>query len=173
GRLVPIKNHKLFIDAISYVKAHTNQKIRAFIIGDGETRSSLEKKVNDLNLRDLILFTSWEKNIDMVYPGLDIVCLTSLNEGTPVSLIEAQAASKPIVSTDVGGITNVVIPNRTAFISPVADEVLFMKNLLTLVENRSMRDEMSLSGYDFVINRFSYQRLIADTEALYKKLLNK
>lgn len=171
GRLVPIKNHKLFIDAISYVKAHTNQKIRAFIIGDGETRSSLEKKVNDLNLRDLILFTSWEKNIDMVYPGLDIVCLTSLNEGTPVSLIEAQAASKPIVSTDVGGITNVVIPDKTALISNAADESLFHKNLLTLVDNRSMREEMCMSGYDFVINRFSYQRLITDTEALYKKLV--
>lgn len=172
GRLVPIKNHSLFIQAINYVKIRSNEKVKAFIVGDGEARDGLEKQVDELNLSDLIVFTSWEKNVDTVYPGLDIVCLTSLNEGTPVSLIEAQAAGIPIVSTNVGGISNVVIPGQTALISDINDPETFMKNLLLLVNDHNKREAMSFSGYDFVSDRFSYQRLVKDTETLYRKLLN-
>jgi glycosyltransferase involved in cell wall biosynthesis len=171
GRLAPIKNHDLFVEAIDYVKSNTDKPIKAFVIGDGETREALEKKVNHLNLKNDFIFTSWEKKIETAYPGLDIVCLTSLNEGTPVSLIEAQAAGKPIVSTNVGGISNAVIPNQTAFISDVNNKELFKQNLLELVNNADRRKEMSLLGYEFVTAKYSYHRLVADTECLYRKLL--
>jgi glycosyltransferase involved in cell wall biosynthesis len=171
GRLAPIKNHDLFVEAIDYVKSNTDKPIKAFVIGDGETREALEKKVNHLNLKNEFVFTSWEKKIETAYPGLDIVCLTSLNEGTPVSLIEAQAAGKPIVSTNVGGISNAVIPNQTAFISDVNNKELFKQNLLELVNNADRRKEMSLLGYEFVTAKYSYHRLVADTECLYRKLL--
>ena len=125
GRLVPVKNHALFLDAIKFVRDHSGKKFRAFIIGDGEERVNLEKKTIDLGLNDVVCFTSWEKDIDTVYPGLDIVCLTSFNEGTPVSLIEAQAANRPIVSTNVGGIENVVISKKTALLSPMFNKEAF------------------------------------------------
>jgi glycosyltransferase involved in cell wall biosynthesis len=171
GRLVPVKNHSLFLDAIKFVKENSQKKIRAFIIGDGEERAGIERKVNDLSLNDVIVFTSWEKEVDKVYPGLDIVCLTSLNEGTPVSLIEAQAANKPIVSTNVGGIENVVIPNKTALLSNVFEKDKFSMNLLSLVEDEFLRKALSVEGWAFVKEKFHYNRLMKDVKELYLNLL--
>ena len=118
-----------------------------------------------------LTFTSWHKDIDVVNAGSDIIALTSNNEGTPVSLIEAQAANKPIVTTRVGGITDVVIPNKTAFISAKGNHNKLAANIFQLVEDNELRDEMSSNGREFVKEKFSYQRLVKDTAELYNKLL--
>ncbi len=183
GRLVPVKNHSLFIDGIDYVKKNTQKKIRAFIIGDGETRKQIEEKAKklglsvttfgDTNLNSSIIFTSWRSDIDIVNAGLDIVALTSLNEGTPVSLIEAQAANKPVVSTRVGGIQDVVIENETALLSDVDDITGFQKNLLALVENDELRNCLGKKGADNVQQKYSIERLITDMANLYRELLSK
>ncbi len=171
GRLVPIKNHSLFIEAIKFVSEKSHRKIKAFIIGDGDERQKIEAKIKELQLETIITLTSWEKNVDKVYPGLDIVCLTSFNEGTPVSLIEAQAANKPIVSTNAGGIENVVIPHKAALLSEISDPYVFCTNLLKVVSDEALRKEMSLHGWDYVKERFHYTRLISETSNLYKSLL--
>ncbi len=181
GRLVPIKNHNLFLEAIKYIKENTSKKIRAFIIGDGESRHHLEKKSKELRLdyvdgtktnrKATLTYTSWIKEIDFAYAGLDIVTLTSLNEGTPVSLIEAQAANKPIVSTNVGGIENVVIPQTTALLSKNDDVKDFSQKLITLIENDNLRYSLSQKGWQHVHNKFHYSRLVSNTENLYYKLL--
>lgn len=113
GRLAPIKNHFLFIDAIDYLRAHSSKKIKAVIIGDGETRNELERYVAQKHntTRETIVFAGWMKDVDVALAGIDIVCLSSKNEGTPVSLIEAQAAGKFIVSTNVGGIQDILHPS--------------------------------------------------------------
>ena len=180
GRLVPIKNHALFLKALKIVSEKTTQKIRAFIIGDGEERNNIEQmakalglKYNNANLREknILTFTSWIREIDVSNAGMDIITLTSSNEGTPVSLIEAQAAGKPIVSTNVGGIENVIIKDKTALLSAPGDEMLFAENLLRLLENAKMRNDMALWGPDFVRNKFGYQRLCSDMAKLYRSLL--
>lgn len=181
GRLVPIKNHNLFLESIKYIKENTSKKIRAFIIGDGESRHNLEKKSKELNLdyidgtktnkKATLTYTSWIKDIDFAYAGLDIVTLTSLNEGTPVSLIEAQAANKPIVSTNVGGIENVVIPQTTALLSKNDDVNDFSHKLFSLIENDDLRYSLSQQGWQHVHNKFHYSRLVSNTENLYYKLL--
>lgn len=179
GRLVPIKNHALFIKAIKQVAEATNQKIRAFIIGDGEERPNLEALAHSLGLnygsspkgKHLITFTSWIKDIDVSNAGMDIIALTSNNEGTPVSLIEAQASGKPIVSTNVGGIENIVIANQTALLSRTGDVDEFVKNLLKLVNSQELRKTMAESGADYVRQKFSYQRLCSDMIHLYNELL--
>ena len=183
GRLVPIKNHSLFLDAIHRVIKNTHKKIRAFIIGDGETRKDLERKAKDLGISftssdnmDVtasLVFTSWRSDIDVINAGLDIIALTSLNEGTPVSLIEAQAANKPIVSTRVGGIADVVIENETALLSNVSDVKTFTDNLLELVENDEFRKALGKTGMNHVQEKFSVERLVADTANLYRELLLK
>ena len=180
GRLVPIKNHELFLKALKIVSETTTKKVRAFIIGDGEERTKIESlaqslglKFNNQNLREknVLTFTSWIKNIDVSNAGMDIIALTSNNEGTPVSLIEAQASGKPIVSTNVGGIENIVLENETALLSPVGDVNAFAKNLLRLVEEEETRMKFSKKGSDFVRNKFSYQRLCTDMAKLYNSLL--
>ena len=183
GRLVPIKNHSLFLEAIDYVLKNTRKKIRAFIIGDGETRKELEEKAKSLGISftssgtmdssAVVIFTSWRSDIDVVNAGLDIVALTSLNEGTPVSLIEAQAANKPIVSTRVGGISDVVIENETALLSNIDDNRSFNENLLALVENDEFRNDFGKKGVSHVQAKFSVDRLVADTANLYYDLLTK
>ena len=181
GRLVPIKNHKLFVDAIKYVADNSNKKIRAFIVGDGECRKEIEERIKDLNIdfinscesneKTTITFTSWQKNVDYIYSGIDIVALTSLNEGTPVSLIEAQAANKAIVSTNAGGIENTVLPNKTALLSDMGNDQNYKDLLLKVVDNDSLRGALSTNGWEFVKHQFHYTRLVSDMSALYNKLL--
>jgi len=173
GRLVPIKNHPLFIEAFSQCLAKTTKSIRAFIIGDGEIRAQLEELWNSLEAdihTSKLTFTSWIQDVDVVYAGLDIVCLTSHNEGTPVSLIEAQAAGKPIVSTNVGGIQNIVEENKTALLTTntVTD---FTEKLLQIIENDELRETMSAYSQTFSTEKFSYKRLCLDMEGMYEKYM--
>lgn len=180
GRLTLIKNHDLFIRTIAKVKSECNLKIRAFIIGDGELIKELSYLAKSLDLsvsksqtnKADITFTSWIKNIDWAYSGMDIACLTSKNEGTPVSLIEAQACNTPIVTTNVGGIENVVIPNKTALLSNNNDLEDFSKKLLELITNKDLRNSMKNEGWPFVKERFHYKRLVKDMKKLYYQLLS-
>lgn len=179
GRLVPIKNHKLFIDVIKMINEKTSKKIRAFIVGDGELRNELENYCQKINLKFSytptpapITFTSWVKEIDEVNAGMDIIALTSFNEGTPVSLIEAQAASKPIISTNVGGIEDIIIENETALLVPSDNREIFAEKLLTLIEQAELREKMSSLGWNFINQKYSYNRLKTDIEQLYSLLLS-
>ncbi len=182
GRLVPVKNHSLFLEALSHVTRNSRKKVKAFIIGDGETRQALHEKAASLGLSfnaaggffdssRTLTFTSWRTDIDRINAGLDIVALTSLNEGTPVSLIEAQAANKPVISTKVGGIQDIVIEHETALLSPVNDIKQFSENLLQLVEDDELRARLGQRGAGWVMERYSVQRLAGDFRHLYNKLL--
>lgn len=183
GRLVPIKNHKMFLDALNIVLKNTKQKVKAFIIGDGEESQSIKEYSNQLGFKistsdspsqeTNLIFTSWIKDVDRAYAGLDIVALTSLNEGTPVSLIEAQATDKPIVSTKVGGVEDVVAEGKTALLCPSGDTPTFAQNLLQLTENEELRHQMSTNGWEHVRERYHYERLVNDMRDLYLELLPK
>ena len=181
GRLVPIKNHSMFLKALKIVSEKTTKKIRAFIIGDGEERQNVEKMATDLGLkfnnkdlkeRNILTFTSWIKDVDVSNAGSDIIVLTSFNEGTPVSLIEAQASGKPIVSTRVGGIANIVKEGETALLCQSDDVDAFAAHLLVLIENDQLRHEMSDRGTAHVMEHFSHIRLARDMSGLYRRLLN-
>jgi glycosyltransferase involved in cell wall biosynthesis len=181
GRLAPIKNHRLFIDAVKFLQKASSRPVKAFIIGDGECRQELEYYCKNLHIGfskpeapdfdQPIIFTSWRTDIDTVNAGLDIIALTSLNEGTPVSIIEAQASAKPIVSTVCGGIRDVVMEGETALLSALDNPSLFFDNLLMLVENDDLREKMSARGTNYAFSRFGYHRLVHETDMLYRKLL--
>jgi glycosyltransferase involved in cell wall biosynthesis len=181
GRLTPIKNHTFFLKAIQNIQNKTSNKFKVFIIGDGEDKEYIQNLANEFHLKNnlsdqenpLIYFTSWRKDMDVVYAGLDIVALTSLNEGTPVTLIEAQAANKPIVSTNVGGVLDVVLEGITANTCSREDINSFSKNLSDLIDNNYLRKKMGSSGYNHVTSLFSYRRLVKDVSILYKNLLIK
>lgn len=183
GRLVPIKNHKLFLDSIKKVIGSTDKKVRAFIVGDGEERDNLKAYTSELGLDFLngdfepgmkatVHFTSWLKDVDWVNAGMDIIALSSLNEGTPVSLIEAQASCKPIVATKVGGVGNIVLNNETALLASSESTEDFSKKLLQLIDSASLRTSMGQNGWAFVNEQFHYKRLVSDMKNLYNSLLN-
>ena len=120
-----------------------------------------------------MLVTSWETEIDQALACLDIVLLTSNNEGTPVSLIEAQSARKPVVSTNVGGVEDVVIHGETGFITEVGDVQSFANYVTQLIEDETLCKKMGNAGYENVIKRYSRQRLVADMRKLYLSFLKK
>ncbi|MBL7817957.1 MAG: glycosyltransferase [Saprospiraceae bacterium] len=184
GRLVPIKNHTLFLRALKFLNDNTIKKYCAFIVGDGESRNEIEHLATELGIKHIavpdvkqqdtqLIFTSWRRDIDFVNAGMDIIALTSLNEGTPVSLIEAQAANRAIVSTKVGGISDIAKEGETALLSDINDEEAFFKNLLRLVEDANLRQKLGENGSEFVMAAFSYQRLVKDIRLLYQQLLSK
>lgn len=173
GRIVPIKDHAFFVNVIEKVLQKTSQKIRVFIVGDGEDKSKIQELIGSKKMtysenkeRATFQFTSWIKDIDHLNAGMDIICLTSKNEGTPVSLIEAQASGKPIVSTNVGGIENVIIPNKTGLLSQVGDLNQFSNNLTQLIEDKALRLSMEKFGQKKSLE-FSYNKLIENTNSLY------
>jgi len=184
GRIVPIKNHEMFVEVAALIKKKHNTNIRFAIIGDGESLPVIEQKssalglsysyfLTDPKLKTDIIVTSWETEIDQVLAGLDIVVLTSYNEGTPVSLIEAQAAHKPVVSTNVGGVEDVITHGENGFLTPVDDVEKFAGYVNRLIEDKELRDKMGKIGYNTVINRYSKNRLVNDVRNLYLEFLEK
>jgi glycosyltransferase involved in cell wall biosynthesis len=171
GRIVPIKNHRLFLDAVRHVVSNTGVAVKAVVVGDGETRAALEAYATELRLDDVVIFTGWMKDADVAIAGVDVVCLTSTNEGTPVSLIEAQAAGKFIVTTNVGGISDILHP-FSAFLSEAGDARAYSRNLLRAVEEFKTLSADAGEAKEHVIRKFSYQRLCADMAELYEDLLN-
>jgi len=186
GRLVPIKNHEMFLEVAAIIKERKdkNTNVRFVIIGDGESRAALQIKAAELQLscsyyitrpkeQTDIVITSWETAIDQALAGLDIIVLTSNNEGTPVSLIEAQAALKPVVTTNVGGVEDIVIHGQTGFITAVGDTVNFADYVQQLIDDPALRNSLGKNGHDNVIKRYSKQRLINDMKTLYHSFLKK
>ena len=178
GRIVPVKNHLMFIRAVEHVLKNTNCKIRAFIIGDGLLKSDLQKELNRMHIdwnenetgRCVVCFTGWITDIDRALAGLDVVCLTSVNEGTPVSLIEAQAAGKPIVSTNVGGIRDILNPDA-GLLSEPGQQDEFNANLRNVVENFGEWKEKAVKAGPGVFESFGYERLCGGMKDLYRELL--
>jgi glycosyltransferase involved in cell wall biosynthesis len=180
GRLAPVKNHNMFLEVISEVKKKTEKKIRAFIIGDGETRAKTEAKAKELGLdfvdfpnekrKAELTFTSWIKEIEFPVAGSDVICLTSDNEGTPVSLIEAQAGGRPVLSTNVGGVADIT-SSETAMISSKGDVKTMAENLLELINSPLKIKSMSEKGVLFSSSKFHYSRLVSEMAALYGALL--
>jgi len=180
GRIAPVKNHKLFIDSIKYLKDNSKTKFKAFIVGDGKDRADLETYAKNLGLSVSdkssfansadIIFTSWIRSVDQVYAGIDLVAQTSLNEGTPVSLIEAQAAKRAVISTNVGGVKDVICENSGCIID-LANVGEFYEKMQMLLENNGLRNEMGTYGYEHVNKTYNVQRMVSDTAMLYDKLL--
>jgi glycosyltransferase involved in cell wall biosynthesis len=174
GRLVPIKNHLFFIKAINQVLSSCSIPIRFFIVGDGEEKENIIEYINEFKINystddkvATIQLTSWIKEIDEVNAGMDIICLCSLNEGTPVSLIEAQASGNPIVTTRTGGIENIVIENKTALISEINNLNLFVENLITFISSKEKRKQFTELGVK-KSKEFDYKILINNIKRLYE-----
>ncbi len=181
GRIVPVKNHTLFVEAAARVMTQTNKKVKFIIIGDGDMRQQMENEFRKANM-DYAYFPyeqrlatatclSWQMNMDEVFSALDIVALTSHNEGTPLSLIEAQAAGRALVSTNVGGVTDVVLQNKSGYVVEAGNATDFADSLLKLIEDIDLRKEFGIKGMEFAHNNFSYQRLVSDMSGYYFSLL--
>lgn len=187
GRLTEIKNHELFLRAAGIFKNEFSRQspggsVRFVVIGEGSLRDALEQKALALGLAEDVIFTGNRRDMESVYPALDIVALTSRNEGTPLTIIEAMANARPVISTAVGGVVDLLgdpvsqdkgeafeICLRGIRVSPDAPSA-FAAGLARLVANPGLRREIGDCGLHFVASHYSSERLINDIKNLYTDL---
>lgn len=181
GRMVPVKNHKLFADMLALILQQGQRPMKAFVVGDGETRPELEQRLQQHKIsysdgadpEATVQFLSWQTHVDEIIAGLDLVALTSLNEGTPVCLIEAQAANCPVVSTDVGGIRDIVMEGKTALLAPSDDATGLAQHALQLMHDDQLHQAMTVEGRDFVMERFHFMRMVQDMNEMYRQFFSR
>lgn len=173
GRLAPVKDHDYFLQVIENVLSSTEVPIRVFIVGDGSEKEHIQQKVAAINEKHpgSIIMTSWILDISTFNQGMDIVCLTSRNEGTPVSIIEAQASGLPVVSTDVGGVRDILADGQAGFVIKRENIETYIDKLRLLIEDPSLRNKFANFGKQSVMDKFSYHRLVKDMSSYYKTLL--
>ncbi len=184
GRLVPVKNHKMFFDAAKmFAEKFPGVNIKFVVIGDGELRNELDNYAIKLGFKNGIIFAGWREKLEDIYPALDFVALTSFNEGTPVSIIEALASGKAIIATNVGGVPDLMGKfqktdgnnGKASFFEngilvESGDTLGFVDALNFLIENKSERFALGLRGKAFVESKFNIARLASDIEKLYESI---
>lgn len=183
GRIVPVKDHLFFLNIVEQTM-RKNLKIRYFIIGDGgKLRRKLENLATGKGIdhtyfpehprKAFLTFTSWLNKMDVAMAGLDIITLTSKNEGTPLSIIEAGLMSKPVIATDVGAVDEVMLPGISGFITRHGDQDSFVGRLVSLIKSPSLRVKMGTEGRKYTSGRYSLPTQVKATIELYDGLLKR
>src|SRR6185295_17952309 len=156
--------------------------VRFIVIGDGLLREELERQRQELGLDADVIFVGNRTDPEYFYPALDIVALTSKNEGTPLTLIEAMANARPVVATSVGGVVDLlgdVVEDgpykvcRRGISVVAGDEDVFVAALSRIIRDRSLRQEMGDRGLEFVEVNYSKERLFEDIKGLYEELIDR
>jgi glycosyltransferase involved in cell wall biosynthesis len=196
GRLTEVKNHRLFLETAALFKkrrafeaasetgAHGAGRVRFIIIGDGHLREELEVHAWALGLEDDVNFVGLRDDPENFYPALDVVALTSRNEGTPLTLIEAMANARAVIATAVGGVVDLLggveqselrrphawqICERGVQVQPGDAEAL-ADALTHLVADEALRRALGERGREYVERNYSVERLVADVLRLYEEL---
>jgi glycosyltransferase involved in cell wall biosynthesis len=172
GRMFPIKNHSLFLEAAT-LAAREDPAVRFVIVGDGILRPELERQARETGIADRVIFTGWRRDLPRIYADLDVLAVTSNNEGTPVSAIEAMAAGCPVVATNVGGLPDLIREGETGYLVPPGDAPAVATALLRVLHQPEMAQRMGEAGRMAAQERFAIQRLITDMEQLYLELLER
>jgi glycosyltransferase involved in cell wall biosynthesis len=170
GRLVPIKDVGTFLKAAAIVR-NSSPDTRFAVVGDGEERPLLEEQARCLGLSQAVCFHGWRRDMDRVYGDLDIVANTSLNEGTPVALIEGLAAGRPVVATNVGGTPDVLAGGAHGALVPPRDPQALADAILDALQHPEAARRRAEEGRAHVLARHSVGRLLDDVDALYRELL--
>ncbi len=167
GRMVPVKD--LGTAMAAFGAAVTRQpRLRLLLAGDGPGRAMLEKQAATLGVADRVRFLGWVSDLPAFYRMLDVFLLSSLNEGTPVSAIEAMAAARPVVATAVGGVPDVVEHGRTGILVPAQDIGAMAGALVELAAAGDRRLALGREGRRRARERYSHLRLVDDVERLYR-----
>ena len=167
GRLVDVKNHLMAFRVVERLAG-----VHLAVIGDGVLRAELEETVAALGLTERVHFTGWWMGTADALSDLDVVILTSKNEGTPVALIEALASRVPVVATEVGGVASVVKDGVTGILVPREDDEAMSGAVERLLAAPQQRISMGSEGRRFVEGRYGSERLVQDIRDLYDRLLH-
>lgn len=169
GRLTGIKQHGLFLEAFAAVAAEEPDAI-ALIVGDGELRGDIEARAAELGLTGRVRMLGWRRDLETINAGTDVFLLTSRNEGTPVALIEAMASGVPGVSTNVGGVKDVINSTDVGRLAAFGDAPALAAAILELLRSEPLRRQVGQAARAHVLNRYSVDRLVGDLDRLYREL---
>jgi len=179
GRVVPVKNLLLFTQVVAKIigQSDNNCAVKFFVVGDGQDKKMAQANLDKSNIRwcradnmdasAQVVFTSWVTDVASALHGLDIVVLTSHNEGTPLSLIEAQFCGKPVVATNVGGVKDTFIDGESGFLVPAGNADIFAEKLNLLINDGYLRGRMGGCAAAFAANNFSKAKEIDSFKQLY------
>jgi glycosyltransferase involved in cell wall biosynthesis len=142
------------------------------LVGDGPDRAHMERRAHELGIARRCLFVGYQDDVAPYYEAIDALLLPSVNEGTPVSVIEALAAGRPAVATRVGGVPDVVRDGVDGFLSDVGDASTLADRLAELARDPERRAEMGREGREHVVQRYAVDRLVDDVDRLYRELLS-
>jgi glycosyltransferase involved in cell wall biosynthesis len=170
GRLVPVKNHDLLFRSMKRVIAE-RPDVRLLIVGDGELRLGLEASANRFGLGAHVLFLGWRHDLERIYADADVIVNSSLNEGTPVAVIEAMAAGRPVVATCVGGTPDVVQQGETGWLVESEDVELLAKTILEVLGDGAKTEAVTAAAQRFVLAQFSASTLVERMREFYVSLL--
>lgn len=172
GRLVPIKDHVTLFQALARLYTE-GRGVHLTVVGDGEERARLEGLASSLGLGLRIHFLGWRVDLETILKELDVVICSSRNEGTPVALIEAMAAGIPVLSTEVGGVADLVTHGLTGWLVSPGDPDAMASGIRHLLDDGPLRGRLAAAGRDVALDRHDVARLISRVEALYADVLAK
>jgi glycosyltransferase involved in cell wall biosynthesis len=170
GRLTAIKNHGLFIK-IAEDMLNSRSDLHFLIIGDGELQPVLKNQVHRAGIQKNVHFLGWIKQIAKIYADIDILLMTSKNEGTPVSIIESLYFGTPVIASNVGGVPDLVEHEKNGFLVNSFEVKDFIIYIDRLIQDRELYRNIAEEGRQTVIEKFDVQRLLADTKNLYRELI--
>ena len=170
GRMTAVKRTE---DIARTLQALVERGVNGYLclVGDGPDRTRLERRMHELGVAKRCLFVGYQENVARFYDAMDVLLLTSVNEGTPVSVIEALAAGRPVVATRVGGVSDVVRDGVDGFLAEVADVESLAARLAELAGDPELRTRMGNAGRAHVVDRYAVERLVDDIDRLYRSLL--
>jgi glycosyltransferase involved in cell wall biosynthesis len=166
ARLVLIKDVPTFLRSIALL-SNSIPNVQAVVVGDGEDRANLERLADELGLRSRCQFLGWRADMADVYASADVVALSSLNEGAPVTVIEAMATGRAVVATAVGGVPDVVVHGQTGLLVPPRRPGELAAALRTVLTDSALRQAFGRAGQERALACFAAPRLVADIERLY------
>jgi glycosyltransferase involved in cell wall biosynthesis len=169
ARLVPIKRVDRFLRVARMLA--DRPRARFVVVGDGELRDQLAASDDARALGDRLVWAGFRRDMADVCFAADVVVLTSDNEGTPVSLIEAQAAAVPVVGTAVGGVASAVRDGETGIVAPVGDEAALARAIAAILDDGVLAARLGQAGRVHASSAFAVERLVDDLDRLYHQLL--
>lgn len=170
GRMTAIKRVPEVVRAFAALRAR-GVDARLCLVGDGPTRAEAERMAHELGVVRDCLFLGYHRDVAPFYRFFDTLILLSGNEGTPVVAIESLAAERPVVSTDVGGVSDVVAHGVDGFLVPLDDVEATADRLEELARDPARRAAMGRAGRERVLPRYAVSRLVSDVDDLYRRLL--
>ena len=172
GRLVPAKAYDLFLKAARMLLGG-NSRMKFVMVGDGYLRAELERRAVDLGIEDSVLFLGNRTDIPELLAAMDLYLITSAREGLPISLIEAMLAARPVVSTAVGGIPDVLADGRTGLLVESGNAGAIAGAVTDLMGDPARREAMGRAARREALERYSPDRVLAKLDGLYARLLER